>query len=324
MRRILLSALKILISVALLFLALRKVDFSDLASRINIASLGWMVIAVAVFFIQIAASAMRWRVVSADCGAPLRPLQAVRYITIGTFFNQTLPSSIGGDAVRLWLVARGGVGWRVATYSIFVDRAIGLIALAVLILGTLPWSYQLISDPNGRVALVLIDLAALAGGFGFLLLGWLKWPWLKNWWGTRHLHACSVIANRLLFDSRRGPLIAVLSLAIHVLAVVAAWCVVRSIDAPVLFNQVFQLIPPVLLLTMLPISIAGWGVREATMGLAFGYAGLGADEGVNISLLFGVASFLVGAIGGLVWVFSAEKAARGAEPIEVPEETTVV
>jgi glycosyltransferase 2 family protein len=75
----------------------------------------------------------------------------------------------------------------------------------------------------------------------------------------------------------------------------------------------------VMLITMLPISIAGWGVREATMGLAFGYAGLATTEGVNVSLLFGAVSFIVGAFGGLVWIFSAEKAAQGSAPIEVPE-----
>jgi hypothetical protein len=87
----------------------------------------------------------------------------------------------------------------------------------------------------------------------------------------------------------------------------------------VLFGQVFQLVPPVMLITMLPISIAGWGVREATMGLAFGYAGLMASEGVNISLLFGAVSFIVGLVGGLVWILSAEKAAQGMTPIEVPK-----
>jgi hypothetical protein len=101
--------------------------------------------------------------------------------------------------------------------------------------------------------------------------------------------------------------------------VVIAWCVVQSIAAPVAFGQIFQLVPPVMLITMLPISIAGWGVREATMALAFGYAGLLPNEGVNISLLYGAVTFLVGAFGGLVWVFSAEKAAQGATPIEVPE-----
>jgi uncharacterized membrane protein YbhN (UPF0104 family) len=319
MRRILLSTIKILISAALLYFALRKVSFYELASRFDVASLGWIGLAVAVTFLQIFVGALRWREISADCGAPLATTQAFRFNLIGTFFNQTLPSSIGGDAVRLWLVARGGAGWRAATYSIFIDRAIGLIALAIVIVASLPWSYQLISDPHGRSALLLVDFAALGAGVGFLVLGRLPWPWLKRWWATHHLHACSVIANRLIFSRRTGPKLAALSLLVHVLAVVMAWCVVQSIAAPVLFGQVFQLIPPVLLITMLPISIAGWGVREATMGLAFGYAGLVTSEGVNVSLLFGCVSFIVGAFGGLVWIFSAEKRAKGAAPIEVPE-----
>src|SRR6195952_5770588 len=164
MRRILLSAAKILISAALLYFALRKANFADLASRINLASLGWIGLAIAVTFLQIFAGVLRWREISAECGAALTTRQAMRYNLIGTFFNQTLPSSIGGDAVRLWLVARAGAGWRAATYSILVDRAIGLIALAIIIVASLPCSYRLIGDPHGRSALLLVDFAALAGG----------------------------------------------------------------------------------------------------------------------------------------------------------------
>jgi glycosyltransferase 2 family protein len=319
MRRILLSMLKVLVSAALLYLALRNVDFYELASRFNIASMGWIGLAIAATFLQIFVGALRWREVSVACGAPLGTKQTMRFNLIGAFFNQTLPSSIGGDAVRLWLVARGGAGWRAAAYSIFVDRAIGLIALAIVIMATLPWSYHLVGDPNGRSALLFVDLAALAGGVGFLVLGRLHSPWLKRWWGTHHLHACSVIANRIIFNRERGPRIAALSFLVHLLVAVIAWCVVRSISAPVLFGQVFQLVPPVMLITMMPISIAGWGVREATMGLAFGYAGLSSNEGVKVSLLFGVVSFIVGAFGGLVWILSAEKAAKGPARIEVPE-----
>ena len=319
MRRILLSTVKILISLVLLYLALRKVNLADLASRINVASLGWIGMAIAMTFLQIFIGVLRWREISAECRAPLSTRQAMRFNLIGTFFNQTLPSSIGGDAVRLWLVARGGAGWRAATYSIFVDRAIGLIALSIIIVASLPWSYRLIGDPQGRTALLFVDFAALAGGVGFLVLGILPWPWLKHWWGTHHIHACSVIANRVLFSRTHGPKVAVLSLLVHVLAVVIAWCVVQSIAAPVGFGQIFQLVPPVMLITMLPISIAGWGVREATMGLAFGYAGLMTNEGVNVSLLFGAVSFIVGAFGGLVWIASAEKAAQDSAPIGVPE-----
>jgi len=226
---------------------------------------------------------------------------------IGAFFNQTLPSSIGGDAMRLWLVNRTGAGWRAATYSILTDRAVGLIALALIIVASLPWSYGMIADSKGRLALVLVDFAALLGGLGFLLLGRLPWPWLKHWWPTKHIHACSVIANKVIFDRRSGPKIAILSLSIHVLAVVIAWCAVRSISAPANFEQVFMLIPPIMLITMMPISIAGWGVREATMMVAFGYAGLAQMDGTVVSILFGAVSFVVGGIGGVVWIFSAEK-----------------
>jgi glycosyltransferase 2 family protein len=320
MRRILFSTAKILVSAALLYLALRKVDLLELATRINnLASFAWIAAAIAVTFLQIFVGVLRWREIGAECGAPLLTRQAMRYNLIGAFFNQTLPSAIGGDAVRLWLVARAGAGWRAATYSIFVDRAIGLIALAIIIVASLPWSYNLITDTKGRSALLLVDFAALAGGLGFLVLGALRWPWLKRWWVTHHVHACAVIANRVLFSRARGPKVAPLSLLVHVLAVVIAWCVVQAITAPIGFGQVFQLVPPVMLITMLPVSIAGWGVREATMGLAFGYAGLMTNEGVNVSLLFGAVYFIVGAFGGLVWIFSAEKTAQGSAPIEVPD-----
>src|SRR5204863_3772791 len=201
-----------------LYLALRKVDLSELFSRFTVTSLFWIGLAIAVTFLQIFVGVLRWREVSAACGAPLELGQAMRYNVIGSFFNQTLPSAIGGDAVRLWLVARAGAGWRAATYSIFVDRAIGLIALAVIIVTSLPWSYNLITDPHGRSALLLVDFAALAGGVGFLVLGILPWPWLKRWWGTHHIHACAVIANRVIFSRDRGPKIAVLSVLVHVLA----------------------------------------------------------------------------------------------------------
>jgi uncharacterized membrane protein YbhN (UPF0104 family) len=304
------------VSLALLYLSLRGINFAAIQARLSQISPGWMMLAVLATLIQTVFGALRWREITERCNAPLSDLQAFRFNMIGTFFNQTLPSSIGGDAMRLWLVNRTGAGWRAATYSVLVDRAIGLIALAIIVVVSLPWSYSLIADTHGRLALVIIDFAAISAGLGFLLLGRLPWSWLKTWWATHHIHACSVIANRVIFDRRAGPKIAVLSLLVHVLTVVIAWCAARAIDAPAEFGQVFLLIPPIMLITMLPISIAGWGVREATMMVAFGYAGLAQADGTVVSLLFGAASFIVGAMGGLIWILSTEKSAAPgyAEP----------
>lgn len=307
MRRLLILSVRILVSLALLYFALRGINFTAIQSRLSQINVGWIALAVLITVVQIFIGALRWREITGQCEAPLTDLQAFRYNMIGAFFNQTLPSSIGGDAVRLWLVNRAGAGWRAATYSILTDRAIGLIALALIIVASLPWSYGMIADSKGRLALVFVDFAALAGGLGFLLLGHLPWSWLKTWWPTKHVHACSVIANQVIFDRRSGPKIAILSFLVHVLAVVIAWCAVRSISAPASFEQIFMLIPPIMLITMMPISIAGWGVREATMMVAFGYAGLAQTDGTVVSILFGAVSFIVGCAGGLVWIFSAEK-----------------
>jgi len=319
MPQFLLLAIRIVVSLALFYLALRGINFAALQSRLSQINLIWIAVAVLVTILQIFLGALRWREISLLCEAPLTDLQAFRYNMIGAFFNQTLPSSIGGDAVRLWLIKRTGAGWRAATYSILTDRAVGLIALALIIVASLPWSYDTIGDSHGRIALVFVDFAALAGGLGFLLIGHLHWSWLKHWWPTRHVRACSVVANQVIFSWRSGPKIAVLSLSIHVLAVVIAWCAVRSIAAAGSFEQIFLLTPPIMLITMVPISIAGWGLREATMMVAFGYAGLVRADGTVVSILFGAVYFIVGALGGLVWILSAEKAAGTIEVTPVSD-----
>jgi uncharacterized membrane protein YbhN (UPF0104 family) len=320
MRKTLLLAAKILASGGLLYLALRGIDFSQVKARLANINIAWMVAAAAVALFQLWLGAVRWRDVTRVCGTELPLAQAFRYNFIGAFFNQTLPSAIGGDAVRLMLLGRSGAGWRTATYSVFIDRAIGLIALAVLVLVTLPLSWQLILDEKGRYAIALLGLAAIGAGAGFLLLGWLPFPWLDSWFPTRHLRACSTVANQVIFGRATALRVAVVSITIHILAVVIIWLIAQSIVAAGQPGQLLALVPPVMLITMLPISIAGWGLREATMMVAFGYAGLPQADGLTVSLLYGTMVFAIGAAGGLVWILSSEKAAGAnvAEPLPEP------
>src|ERR1700742_2198560 len=196
MRGFLIFTTRVLVSLALLYLALRGINFAGIQARLSQIKLLWIGLGVLVAILQILLGALRWREISKLCHAPLADMQAFRYNMIGAFFNQTLPSSIGGDAVRLWLLNRTGAGWRASTYSILTDRAVGFIALAIIIVASLPWSYGMITDKQGRLALVVIDLAALAAGLCFLLLGHLPASWLKRGWPPRHVYACSVIANQ--------------------------------------------------------------------------------------------------------------------------------
>jgi uncharacterized protein (TIRG00374 family) len=132
-------------------------------------------LAIGIALLQIAFSALRWREITGECGAPLTTAQVLRFNLIGSFFNQTLPSSIGGDTVRILLVRRTGTRWRAAAYSVFIDRAIGLIALAIIVVGTLPGALNSLAtstgatlcfsstSPRSRAAL---DFSLLAGSPG--------------------------------------------------------------------------------------------------------------------------------------------------------------
>lgn len=307
MRKSVAFIVKLMLSAGLLFVSLRNVDFPALASRIDLHSLKWLALSIVLLLAQLVVGALRWHEISGQAGAPLPSKEAIRFTVIGAFFNQTLPSSVGGDAVRLLLLSRKGAGWRAATYSVFVDRAIGLITLAIGVALSLPWSFELITNPPGRITLALVVFMALGAGLGFLAFGWLPWAKLKSWRPTHHIQACAVIANRALFGRTIGLRVIALSTIVHCLTVAIAWCVAMSISAPVSLLDVFLLIPPVLIIAMLPISVAGWGIRETAMMVAFGYAGLPEADGVNVSLLFGAMTFIVGAMGGVMWVGSSEK-----------------
>jgi glycosyltransferase 2 family protein len=305
-RKIVLTALKVAVSIALLYLALRGVDLSVVLAKLRLLDIGWTVAAITAAFLQQVVAAIRWQRIAAVCDVTVSAGDAIRFQFTAAFFNQALPSTIGGDGIRVWLLQRQGASWRAATYSVLVDRAIGLIVLGAMVITSLYWSVQLITSIEGRLALIFIDCCAVLSGAAFLALAAVPSRRLERWFVSRHIMACSKIANRVLFGRETGPMVLLASATGHALTAVIAWCLGRAILAPVAFHEIFLIMLPVALIMVVPISIAGWGVREQSMQLAFSYANLSAADGLTVSLLFGLASLFVGLLGGIVWLLSRE------------------
>jgi uncharacterized membrane protein YbhN (UPF0104 family) len=78
--------------------------------------------------------------------------------------------------------------------------------------------------------------------------------------------------------------------------------IARAMHAPVDFSQAVIVIPPVMLIAAVPISVGGWGVREGVMVVAFSLIGLPQVDGFAISVMLGILLFLVGVIGGVLWI----------------------
>ena len=304
MRRLASFVAKAAISALLLYMSLRRVKFDSVADRLGELSLSWMVFMLIALCVQTLLLALRWREIVRICGARLHLTTAFRYSLIGLFFSQVLPSTIGGDAARIWLMAQGGAGWPIASYSVLIDRVVGVTVLAILVVVCLPWTLDLIHDPVARATLELIGFATLAGAVGFLALGAQSLRAMQRWWLISQLAVASRLAWQVCRSPRAGTQSAALSLTIQVITVVVAWAAAMGAHVSVELSQVLLLVPPVILIATIPVSIAGWGVRESAMVLAFSYAGLAESDGLIISILLGATTFAVGAMGGIVWIAS--------------------
>ncbi len=315
MRRLALILAKTAISALLLYLSLRRVNLDSVGQRLGGLDFTWIAFILFALCVEMLLLALRWREIIAICGAKLHLATVLRYGFIGLFFSQVLPSTVGGDATRIWLVARGGAGWPIAIYSVLIDRVVGVAALAAMVVVCLPWTLNLVHDPIARAALALIGFGALAGAIVFLALGTKHLRVLEKWWPTRHLATASRLAWRLCRSAGAGLRIAALSIGIHLITVTMAWGAAKAAHASVDFAQLLFLVLPVILIATIPVSIAGWGVRESAMVLAFSYAGLAEGDGLIVSILFGAATFAVGTIGGIIWVASGYQF-RSVETVE--------
>jgi glycosyltransferase 2 family protein len=320
MRQWALFALKFAVSAALLYFATRRIQIDTIGERLNQLAPGWLILAIAIGLLQTGLGAIRWQRIASLCGAALPQSQAVRFSMIAAFFNQVLPSTVGGDAARIVLAARAGNGWRKATYSVLLDRFIGVLALAMIVTAGLYWSFGLISNPLGRLVLFAIGLGSLAAAGAFLALGSL--PLLQRWRLTRRLAELTVLARNLLFSRASAPPALFLSLLIHLMTAALAWSAAHAVAAQLSYLDALLLVLPVMLIVTIPISIAGWGVRESALVLAFFYAGLPESDGLLISVLMGGAMFAVGVIGGLVWLVSSDSlrlSAAWQKPVPPPQ-----
>src|SRR5690242_7362415 len=106
MRRTFLLLAKAAISGLLFYLSLRWVNFDALVQRLNHLEPGWLLFAVALLTLQLLLLSVRWRQIAVSCGTDMRFAGTLQINFIAAFFNQVLPSTVGGDGVRIWFAAR--------------------------------------------------------------------------------------------------------------------------------------------------------------------------------------------------------------------------
>lgn len=301
-RKWLAVAAKAAISILLIWYLFDRVDVTKVMARARTLDLGEAALAVAVLLVQTGLVTARWWLVARVMKAPLAFGAALRILWVGLFFNQTLPSAVGGDAIRVWLVTREGTTLGKAVNLVLCDRVFALIVLVGIIGLTLPLVHPRINDEATLTALSILVAAGVAGVATFLLLGERIAGLLERWRFTKPFAALARDFRQLFTQPGATLVLVVLSASIHLLTVTTALFIGWGLELPITFADALIVVPTVLLVTTLPISVAGWGVREGAMVAGFGFLGVAADGALALSVLFGLATVLVALPGGLLWL----------------------
>jgi len=298
---------KLAVSVALLTYLLSSTDLGALYRRVRGGDTILLAAAVAVYTVILLISTWRWRVLLRAQGfqAPLRRLSA-SYL-VATFFNNFLPSNIGGDVIRV----RDGSALTGSTTTslaiVAIDRILGLGALYVLALG----AYLLGGDTVRDLAGAAPALMLLA-----LVFGLLAWVFFRPGI-ARRLLAASGLGSREWARRRfetvqaavhvyRAQMAAVwlafgASVALQALVVVYYYDVAHSLRIPLTLSAAFLIVPMCSLVQTVPVSFNGWGIRESVYILYFRQLGLAQDSALAFSLVGAGLIVLLSLSGAIVW-----------------------
>lgn len=299
-------------SVAFMLLALWGTGLGQVLDRLAGLSGSWLALALVALSASYVIAALRWRIVLRAVDVRVSAYTALRFSFIGLFFNNGLPTGLGGDAVRAWMMGvRTGRRAAVAA-SVLVDRLAAVWALVGLGLAALALRG---GDVPGSVAVgMALATAAVVGGTVALLTPSAAARLARGLarWEPAAAAVLGVGESIGRYRSCRGviALALALSLAAQLCVAFAAWTLARGLGLDVGPLLLAAVIPIALLATALPTSINGLGVREATFRALLVPAGVAPGDAVAFSLSTVLAAALV-SLPGAIW-FVMLRARAGA------------
>lgn len=299
--------LRWLVTLLLLGIITWRLELAVVVRQFSNLAPGWLLLALLVTPVQVVLSAWRWRYTLARLGFRLPLWHAVREYYLATLINQVLPGGVAGDAGRAIRQGRASGDWRRAAHGVMLERFSGQLVLILVCAGAVYWlamtmtpdAFSGLSASNGFWLLLILPLIVLGA----------RHRRVRSW-----LRAFRRDAQDALLRWP-APVIQLLTS----LAVLASYLLVFLLLARAL-GQAVVVTNPVLLVALccllllamvIPLTVSGWGIREGAAALAWPLVGLPAEQGVALSVSYGLL-VLVSALPGALFIRYAGSRERRA------------
>ena len=312
-------------SLALLALLLSRVDRGQMAAAVRGADLALLFTCVPLYVAGQSLSTWRWQILLAAEGIRVSFGRLLLLYAEGMFFNLFLPTAVGGDVVRgyrIWHLTRAGEG---ALASILAERLSGFVAMIGIAAAA---TGVALATGGMRDPLIVLFVAAVAAAVAagtivissptaFRLAERAVGPWSV----TGLFQAIRRFCEATQRYRRHGRAVAAalgISLAFQMLLISLVYLVAVALHLPVGFGQFLIFIPIVNVISMLPVSVGGLGLREGSTVVLLGTVGVDAAAALTLSLLWFAVAALTSLPGGIIFLWGGHTAK--ARPTAVPAE----
>ncbi len=307
-RSLTISAIKAVVSIGLLAVLLSRVDLSRLWSVARQASPAWLAWAMLLYFAMVLASALRWGILLRAQHVRLSYGFLTQSFLVATFFNNFLPSNIGGDVVRITDTAKPAGSKTLATTVVLIDRGIGLLGLALMA--------AIGASLMRRMAVGPVGPGMLWAGFGLgamiatpaLLMPEAATRLLQplrvfhQAWVDARIEKLTYALTR--FKETPSALAGCFAGAVVVQGILVGFyvAIARSMNIPIGFAELAVIVPVSFIVQMIPVSLNGFGVREATFGFYFTRLGLPLESALLVSFVGAALIMLFSLTGGVAYL----------------------
>lgn len=289
--------IRVLVTLSIFLLILRSINIQQVWETLKRVKLDVLAIAILVQFGSTTVAAYRWQLIMHNLRFGQSFLFYWHSYFKAMFFNQGLPTSIGGDALRVLDVADQGFRKRDVLYGIILDRVLGLAALMLLNLLAYMSNPDLLPLQVYHVTLVLVIIGMIAVVF----VASLKYfHWLDNYPQLAIAKAISVRLHQAFLCNR--ILLLVSSLLIPLLAILVFFIIGLALDLRYDPMTYFVIVPPAIYLTIIPISVAGWGVREGVLVGLFSLIGADKPTILAMSIIYGFTLIIISLPGFVIYL----------------------
>jgi uncharacterized membrane protein YbhN (UPF0104 family) len=302
---------RVAITTILLAVVGSRINWQRMGERLRHGHPLDFVIAVGLMLFALVIGAYRWSRLLSKSDIRLGASPLARVYAVSTFSNTFLPTAVGGDVTRALLVVRRGPMLTRVSITIILDRVGGLIGLVVLAWIALAFRPTTVSD-GAQIFLTWVTAAVIMGSLLILIIVF-KGSGVVRSLTPGRLIPIAQQSRSLLHSYARDPLmfIVLVSLSLIYQGLVSMQLVMlaRAIDVHLPFTTAAVVLALVTVVTLIPVSIGGFGIREGTYVLLLGGAAIAATEATLISVLSVATLFLVSLPGAYIL------ARRGLTPV---------